>query len=357
MRYLPFLVLIVIVGGFVFELPVIAEKKADVHFVEKTVVLRGERIGMEIATLSDESPAFPGVVVESDEFALTGAKYTIDFPTWRENPAGGSMTPAEMDAYFDVIDWNRLAPTDLSLQFDPNPTTLPASICEGQGSDGQQVVSFGNLGNGVIGVACWNFNNECDLVLSSSYQGDFRPIILHEIGHCVGLAHSNDPNAIMYPVYHGQQGINQDDRAGFCSIYACDGATPSATATVSATVPRETPVPTFTATATIPPTNTTTATIPPATATFTRTATNPPATATSTPKPKPTPTKPKWLLRSGKNVTPAVYAATYSPCVPNAIFGFDEDEQEFKIWSPNVPDFVNDLRFMNAERGYWIYCP
>ena len=54
--------------------------------------------------------------------------------------------------------------------------------------------------------------------LSTSY--DLQTVILHENGHVVGLDHSSDTNAIMYPSY--QQAnctLGQDDINGIRSIY------------------------------------------------------------------------------------------------------------------------------------------
>lgn len=41
----------------------------------------------------------------------------------------------------------------------------------------------------------------------------------HEIGHALGLAHSDDPNALMYPFYSGARNLDQDDIDGIRSIY------------------------------------------------------------------------------------------------------------------------------------------
>ena len=49
---------------------------------------------------------------------------------------------------------------------------------------------------------------------------DFASIVLHELGHALGLGHSNDPFAVMYAIYMGRRRkLNSDDIAGIRSIY------------------------------------------------------------------------------------------------------------------------------------------
>ena len=49
---------------------------------------------------------------------------------------------------------------------------------------------------------------------------DMETVALHEIGHLLGLAHSSDPNAIMYPTYTGvMRSLGQDDVAGIRRLY------------------------------------------------------------------------------------------------------------------------------------------
>ena len=42
---------------------------------------------------------------------------------------------------------------------------------------------------------------------------------LHEAGHALGLAHSSDPNAVMYAYYHVASGLTADDIAGIQALY------------------------------------------------------------------------------------------------------------------------------------------
>src|SRR5436305_12730900 len=49
---------------------------------------------------------------------------------------------------------------------------------------------------------------------------DLYTVSLHELGHALGLGHSNSASAIMYPTYRGvQYGLSTDDINGIQSIY------------------------------------------------------------------------------------------------------------------------------------------
>lgn len=62
--------------------------------------------------------------------------------------------------------------------------------------------------------------------INKDYDGiDFYTVALHELGHSMGLAHSSDPNAVMFPYYKTYEGSTQpqlgyDDILGMYNLYS-----------------------------------------------------------------------------------------------------------------------------------------
>ena len=48
---------------------------------------------------------------------------------------------------------------------------------------------------------------------------DLFTVALHETGHALGLGHSDQPGAVMYPYYRFAEGLNSDDVAGIRALY------------------------------------------------------------------------------------------------------------------------------------------
>jgi hypothetical protein len=55
---------------------------------------------------------------------------------------------------------------------------------------------------------------------------DLYSVALHETGHALGLGHSDQPGAVMYPYYHAAFGLTADDIAGIQDLYGARDAGP-----------------------------------------------------------------------------------------------------------------------------------
>jgi hypothetical protein len=53
----------------------------------------------------------------------------------------------------------------------------------------------------------------------SGYDPDFYSVVLHELGHALGLAHSEQPTAVMYPYYRKFTGLQSDDVKAVRTLY------------------------------------------------------------------------------------------------------------------------------------------
>lgn len=65
-----------------------------------------------------------------------------------------------------------------------------------------------------------HFDDDERWVNSNTQNVDLETVAAHEIGHTLGLAHSSDPNSLMYPSYDGpRRFLGQDDIAGVQDLY------------------------------------------------------------------------------------------------------------------------------------------
>jgi hypothetical protein len=114
---------------------------------------------------------------------------------------------------------------------------------------------------------------------------DIYSVALHEAGHALGLGHSDQPGAVMYPYYRANTGLTADDIAGIQAIYGVISGTSTASSNPTALPPPSGP----TAPTLPPPTEPSTPSQPPSNPTTPSTPPLPPPSAPGTPSTPVTP--------------------------------------------------------------------
>jgi hypothetical protein len=70
---------------------------------------------------------------------------------------------------------------------------------------------------------------------------DVFSLALHEAGHALGLGHSDDPDAVMYPYYHMHTALSSDDIAAIRELYSTRDSSGAAPTTPSSPTTPSTP--------------------------------------------------------------------------------------------------------------------
>jgi predicted Zn-dependent protease len=187
---------------------------------------------------------------------------------WYYNPAGvpASMSATALDTIKSSMDyWTSVCNINFNYI---GTTTKGATPTTG---DATNVVAWGDA-NGATGITYSYFKgnttpstiSESDINFNIAQVRDattLRAVANHELGHMLGLAHSNVSASIMYAnPYHDIQYLlmlRADDIAGCVDLYGAAGTSPTPTPTPTP-VPTATPTPTPTPRPTATPTPATT---------------------------------------------------------------------------------------------------
>ena len=169
----------------------------------------------------------------SSRYATTGLVWDNASATQRYNPAGQPVS-GQSALVATQSSWNN-AGSQFRFVNGGTTSTCPSLVpgcAGGQRFDGQNGVGWAALEDGTLGVTVYNPSiDEADMGINTRYPWnlgcqelstsyDLQTVLLHENGHVVGLDHSDDTGAIMYPSY--QQAdctLGQDDMNGIRAIY------------------------------------------------------------------------------------------------------------------------------------------
>lgn len=139
--------------------------------------------------------------------------------------------------------WN--APTTSNFEWEEGESAdapSVASACLGIDDETRSITIDYNAPDGLLGLCCTYRNNQqkrmdADILLPSLETiADFNPIaiIAHELGHMLGLDHSDDGSALMrngfWPALsYEYTSLRPDDIAGVTALYPLSGATTTTT--------------------------------------------------------------------------------------------------------------------------------
>ena len=178
----------------------------------------------------------------SEKFTETGlywdqfgdAALDNDFVTQHYNPAndpsGGGGLVALLNTHST---WNGVSSSSFVFEYGGETNRCPSLLDECPGDqffDGYNDVAWYPLASSNVLGVMWSGNSidEADMGMNTAFTWatdgtnhyDIETVLLHENGHGLGLGHSNDSQAVMYPSYHGVlRTLQSDDIAGVSSLY------------------------------------------------------------------------------------------------------------------------------------------
>ena len=220
------------------------------------VVPRGQNVRAAKRAALERQGARPigSAALGSAGFALTGLVWNLD---WDNESAIQNYNPANQRVEAQQAlegthkTWNGVATSRFGiLAGDMKISRCPSLVkqCRGpQTFDANNDTGWLKLERSTLAVAWFGTtNDEVDIAANTRFNWrqtcgtveeegfDIETVLGHENGHFVGLGHSDDSKALMYPSYQGERcspnTLGEDDIEGATYLY------PTQTATVSGTV-------------------------------------------------------------------------------------------------------------------------
>ncbi len=179
---------------------------------------------------------FESASLGSEGFTLTGLFWDNPNPPVVQNYNPANEPASLGDQGQNALEnthgtWNDVLTSSFVIDSGGTTDRYP-SLVRGNGPqhfDGWNDVGWAKLGGNTLGVTWYSTTtDEADMALNTRYAWsldgvsgyDVETVFLHENGHVVGLGHSDDVDAVMYPRYQGaQKSLGDDDIEGTTYLY------------------------------------------------------------------------------------------------------------------------------------------
>ena len=192
-----------------------------------------------------------GYVLSGSSWSGTTVPYRIN-PNFTD-PAAGTPTQQIAAIQAAANEWQLFGGSSFSFVYQGTTTSTAT------GADGVNTISYSNVdGNGSLAICFWwssagvisdfdikfyDRDGTYDWAWSTSpawNEFDIQSVACHELGHALGLAHSANMTATMYPAIPpgstAMRSLHVDDMAGVQAIY---GQAPPPAPTITSVVPAE----------------------------------------------------------------------------------------------------------------------